>query len=491
MKTDHQRCTNLAYLGTGAIAFAFIGWRWNMALAPLLALPLLMRYTRGCSNGFGLVLAWPLLAIGAGLAMWRTWDLDLWLFFAVPLLRVLFILIPLALDRLARRRLGPLVSTLVFPASMVAFDFVLSFSPFSTVPASAVGLFGNRELSQITSIAGIWGLGFLVYWLAPAFNALAESHFDFKKAGTATILPLAAFGAALAFGAVRIATDPIGVPSVRVAGVGVDHPRDYWNLIDEGTPREKVLALAPELAAIEDELFARSARAVAAGARILTWSEGACVLAEESEPAFVERAQSFARESGVYLAAAVLTLHYGSGISDNKLLMFTPEGRLAFTYVKTISWYPTGSDGRLKVVDTPYGRLGAAICFDMDTPAFAHGLARLDADLVVVPAYDSEGIRPFHTEVGLYRSIENGYSVFRQVADGTSMAVDGRGVVRAVEDWFTGSDHLMIADLPMRREPTLYSATGDLVAWLDVALLAALIVLVIAASLRARRSRSS
>lgn len=491
MKMDRQRLSNLACLGTGAIAFAFIGWRWNMALAPLFALPLLMHYTRGCANGICVVLAWPLLAIGAGLAMWRTWDLDIWLFFVIPPLRALFVLIPLALDRLARRRLRPLASTLVFPASMVAIDLALSLSPFSTVPASAVGLFGNRELSQITSIAGIWGLGFLVYWLAPAFNSLAESHFDFKRAGTATILPFAAFGAALAFGAVRIATDPIGVSSVRVAGVGVDHPRDYWNLIDEGTPRDKVLALTPELAAIEDELFARSSRAVTAGARIVTWSEGACVLTEKGEPAFMVRAQNFARESGVYLAAAVLTLHDGSGISDNKLLMFTPEGRLGFTYVKTISWYPTGSDGRLKVIDTPYGRLGAAICFDMDTPAFAHGLARLGADLVVVPAYDSEGIRPFHTEVGLYRSIENGYSVFRQVADGTSMAVDGRGVVRAMEDWFTGSDHLMIADLPTRRELTLYAATGDLAAWLDVALLAALLVSFIAASRRARRSRSS
>lgn len=155
MKMDRQRLSNLACLGTGAIAFAFIGWRWNMALAPLFALPLLMHYTRGCENGICVVLAWPLLAIGAGLAMWRTWDLDIWLFFVIPPLRALFVLIPLALDRLARRRLRPLASTLVLPASMVAIDLALSLSPFSTVPASAVGLLGNRELSQITSIAGI------------------------------------------------------------------------------------------------------------------------------------------------------------------------------------------------------------------------------------------------------------------------------------------------------------------------------------------------
>jgi len=32
---------------------------------------------------------------------------------------------------------------------------------------------------------------------------------------------------------------------------------------------------------------------------------------------------------------------------------FAPDGHRAFTYMKTTSWYPTGSDGILKTVETP------------------------------------------------------------------------------------------------------------------------------------------
>ncbi|MDP3179807.1 MAG: carbon-nitrogen hydrolase family protein, partial [Spirochaetaceae bacterium] len=193
--------------------------------------------------------------------------------------------------------------------------------------------------------------------------------------------------------------------------------------------------------------------------------------------AFAERAALFAKDRGIYLAAAVLVLHYGSGISDNKVLMFTPEGELAFSYVKTVSWYPTGSDGIPKVVDTPYGRIGAAICFDMDDPRLARRLGKAGADIVLVPAYDTEGIRPFHTEVGLFRAIENGYSVIRQVAEGSSMAVDGRGIVKAFQDYFSTPERIMLVDLPMKGEKTLAAAIGDAFAWLNAILLAALVAL--------------
>jgi apolipoprotein N-acyltransferase len=354
---------------------------------------------------------------------------------------------------------------------MVAIDYALSFSPFATILSGAVGLYGLRELSQIASVAGIWGLGFVAFWLAPALNAFAENGFDLKAAGRATTLPLAVFAAVLAYGAIRIGTAPIGAPTVRVAGVSAEHPRDYWNLIDEGTPREKVLALGQETRSIQDALFEASERAAALGSKIILWSEGACVLNQDEEAAFIERAGGFAKRTGTYLAAAVLTLHYGSGISDNKVLMFTPEGRLAFTYVKTISWYPTGSDGVLKVVDSPWGRIGAAICFDMDTPAFARGFSKLGADIVLVPSYDSAKIRPFHTEVGLYRAVENGWSMFRQVAEGTSMAVDGRGILRGMQDYFAGKDRLFVVDLPVKAEKTVYALVGDVFARLDLALL--------------------
>jgi apolipoprotein N-acyltransferase len=470
----------------GSVLYFFIGWRFNMPLAALVVSPILMFFARRRERWFGVLLVYPLLVLGTGILFWGAWDLELSLFLPIVCLRPLPLLLPLLLDRWARRRIGRLAATLVFPSAMVAIDFALSFTPFATSLSGVVGLFGLRELAQVVSIGGIWDLGFLAWWIAPALCSLGEAGFDLRAASAAFLLPLACLGAALVYGSARIAMAPYGSPTVRVAGVTVEHPRDYWDYIDEKSPREKVLALRPETAAIQDRLFELSARARVAGAKIVVWSEGACVLDEENEGAFVDRAAAFARDQGLYLAAAVLTFHYGSAISDNKVLMFTPEGRLAFSYVKTVSWYPTGSDGIPKVIDSPYGRIGTVICFDMDDPRLARRLGKAGADIVLVPAYDSERIRPFHTEVGLFRAIENGYSVFRQVAEGTSMAVDGRGIVRSFQDYFATSERLMFADLPMKGERTLYAAIGDAFAWLDAILLIALVAAAIRGSPKRR-----
>jgi len=126
-------------------------------------------------------------------------------------------------------------------------------------------------------------------------------------------------------------------------------------------------------------------------------------------------------------------------------------------------------------VVVPYGRIGAAICFDMDFPGFIHRLGQMRADIVLVPAYDREKIRPFHTEVGLLRGVENGFSVVRQTNEGTSMATDGTGRVLARQEFFETRDRLMLTDVPTRRVPTLYSLVGEGFAYAGIVLAGALI----------------
>jgi apolipoprotein N-acyltransferase len=166
--------------------------------------------------------------------------------------------------------------------------------------------------------------------------------------------------------------------------------------------------------------------------------------------------------------------------------MFTPRGELAFTYQKTKSWLPVDSDGVIKTIETPYGTLAAAICFDLDFPGFSRQAAKAGTDIMLVPGYDSERIRPFHTEPALIRGIEGGYSVIRQVNEGASMAADSRGTVLARQDYFMTKDRLMLADVPTRGARTVYGHIGDWFAWISIALFALLAVL---AFHRAKRDR--
>jgi apolipoprotein N-acyltransferase len=178
-----------------------------------------------------------------------------------------------------------------------------------------------------------------------------------------------------------------------------------------------------------------------------------------------------------------IILQYGEGTSDNALALITPEGEIAYTYTKTKSWYPTDSDGLIRSVATPYGRIGGAICFDMDFPGFIHQAGKQGIDILLVPAFDWEPIKPYHTQVGLFRAVENGMSVVRQVNEGTSMAVDYQGRLLAYQDFFTTEDRIMFADVPTQGTKTPYAVLGDYFAYINFAL----VVLLLVVGLRGQR----
>jgi apolipoprotein N-acyltransferase len=462
-------------LAIGSACFTFIGWKFNIPFAAWLAPIFLIRFFRDQKRWYTTLAAIPLLAAASFIQMKGGWDMDPWMEYVFSVLRPAAFLVALYADRALVRRLPRGVSTLVYPAVSLTIEYLIARTPLGSGMAASATQFGFPAVSQLASVTGIWGIGFLAGWLATVINNLWEQRFDLRKSGKMAAVAASVMVLVLAFGSTRMAATRSAAPTVRVGSITVNHQRDYWDWIDKGTPRELVAGYAPELASLEDALFQQSERAVAAGAKVIFWSEGNGVVAEDGEQAFMTRSAAFARQHGVYFAPAVVVLRYGQTISDNKILMFSPEGALAYTYVKTMSWYPTGSDGVLKVVDTPFGRIGSAICFDMDFPAFIHRLATLRADIVLVPAFDREKIRPYHTEVGLLRGVENGFAVIRQTNQGTSMAIDGAGHLLARQEFFETPDRLMLSDVPTRRVPTIYAALGEWFAYVGILLAAALV----------------
>jgi apolipoprotein N-acyltransferase len=474
-------------LAAGSVCFVFVGWRFNVPLASWIAPIFLIRFFRDRPRWVSTLPAIPLLAAASYIQMAGGWDLDAWMIPLFSMLRPAAFLVALYADRALVRRLPKGLATLVYPSAFLAVDYAMSFTPLGTILSASATQFSLPVITQLASVTGLWGIGFLAGWTAAVANLLWESRpqggqsrLDLSTAGRTVPVLAAVLALVAVFGSLRVSLARPASPTVRVAGIAIEHPRDYWDWIDEATPRATVAEYAGELAGIQERLFVSSARAVSAGAKVVFWSEGNCVLTEDTEAAFVERAGRFAKDNGVYLAASVLVLRYGQTISDNKVIMLTPEGTPAFTYVKTMSWYPTGSDGILRTVDTPYGRIGTAVCFDMDFPYFINRFARMGTDIVLVPSFDSERIRPYHTEVGLMRGVENGFSMVRQVSSGSSMAADPWGRLLGQQDYFHTADRLMIVDVPTRGTRTLYGILGDWFAWAGAALAVLLVVLGIA-----------
>ncbi|MFL7793696.1 MAG: nitrilase-related carbon-nitrogen hydrolase [Anaerolineae bacterium] len=450
------------WLVIGCVLFAFVGMRWNVPVAAWLAPVFLIRFFRSRERWISTLAAPLLLAVASFAKFHGGWDLSVPAEIGLSIVLAAPLLIALYVDRALTRKVSGVMGTLVYPAAYTALEFLVGLSPVGTSLSIAVTQFDVLPLIQVASVTGIWGIPFLAGWFASTANALWEGGFDVKKAARPAVAFAVTVAAVLGFGGLRLVALVPQAETVRIAGVTVEQSVDYWTeVIDQGTPEDAVRKHEAAFEALEDALFAESERAAQMGAKIIFWSEANAVIPAERKETFLERAQAFAQGHQVYFVPAMVALKYGESYGENVLAVIGPSGEVAYIYEKTKSWYPTNSDGVLHAIDTPYGRLSTAICFDMDFPSFIHQAARQDVDIMLVPAFDWEQIKSFHTQVGLLRGVENGFSVVRQVNEGLSMAIDHRGRVLAYQDFFTTPNRVMIADVPTQGVETVYGALGD------------------------------
>ena len=186
----------------------------------------------------------------------------------------------------------------------------------------------------------------------------------------------------------------------------------------------------------------------------------------------LSQSQAIAREHGVHLLLgySLLPGDWPKGTDENKTALIDANGDVAWHYLKT---HPVpgashkAGDGKLPVVDTEFGRLSNAICYDLDFPNLIRQAGRAGVDLFLAPSWDWRAIDPLHTRMAIVRAIENGFALVRPTGMGLSIAADRYGRVLASADHFDETpDRLVMAHVPILGAATLYAKTGDWFAWL-------------------------
>jgi apolipoprotein N-acyltransferase len=316
---------------------------------------------------------------------------------------------------------------------------------------------------------------FLIGWFAAVVNQALDQPRNLR--------PLAAFAVAylmvLLGGGARLALFPPSSPSVRIASLSpAEEPQqpafnDLQAILAGTATSAQVSAFRNASAAVANDLLSRSALEASAGAKIIFWSESAVYVLAEDEPALLARGRELARTDHVYLGATLGTWTPGAPKPfQNKLVLIEPDGSVAWQYLKA---HPTPgpeaaaalrSDGKLTWIDSPYGRIVGAICYDMDFPSLMAQAGADRADLVISPAADWRAIDPRHTEMASFRAIEQGFNLARQTSQGLSAAYDYEGHQLAQMDQFQAQELTMVAQLPIRGVRTLYSLLGNWLAWL-------------------------
>jgi deaminated glutathione amidase len=148
---------------------------------------------------------------------------------------------------------------------------------------------------------------------------------------------------------------------------------------------------------------------------------------------------AIARDAGIWLHAGSAPFASDAGRRRvNRSLIFRPDGTLAARYDKVHMFdvdLPTGESWResaaydggeaLVLVDTPPGRLGLSICFDLRFPELYAALAAGGAGIIAVPAAFTVPTGAAHWHILLRaRAIETGCYVVAAAQGGTH--ADGR-----------------------------------------------------------------
>lgn len=431
----------------------------------------MMAWVRSNKLSWGLLLSWAssILAVAIfTLPVAHLWEGTPIYWVVVGIVGSLFFL-PFAVDRLISRRFSGILSTLVFPLTWVSVEYLSSSSPYmGTAYVLALTQFESPLLTQISSVMGIWGISFLVVWLAPVVCLALENGFEWSRVARPVSLFLVVLVAVLCFGGIRLGLDRPASSTVRVAGV-IASSRD-------GTLESGVSLLNTYIPP-----------ATAAGAKIIITHEVAILIAAEDEAVLIGAGQELARQEGVYLLLGLQVEDKGRRLPyEDKTVFISPDGELLSEYTKQrlmpgeLSYYIRG-EGHVPVHETPYGKIASIICSDAGFPDYVRRqVGRSNVDILLVPAWDFSGAEQIWSHYISFRAIENGFAMFRVVREGLTLAVDQRGRPLVQSNYFVNDQPIIYADLPTEGRKTAYSLMGDWFAWLSIAGLVLLLVISIA-----------
>jgi apolipoprotein N-acyltransferase len=468
-------------VGAALLPFAHIQTVWPVAawLSPVF----LIRFARTQRLGVGLPPILLAQCIGAAIGVrndFTTVPVGPILAGIILAYGILFSL-PFVLDRLLAFRLGAVPRTLVYPLAAVALDLLLLFTPFYTYGSPAYSQYGDLALMQLLSLTGMWGLTFLISWLAPAVNEVWEKGASWPVLRY-SLLP---FGLVLAgvllYGNARLAFTPSS-PVVRVAGLTPD--RALWSYLpvreiaQSGAAERE--ARRPEMLQIVEDLLARTGREAQAGAKIVSWSETAAFILEEDESTVLERARALAREHEIYLQVGLMVIRRTAEFpfGENRAIMIDPGGSVVWDYHKA---YPVPVGDGFEIApgpaivpytDTPHGRLAGVICYDMDVVPYMRQAGMAGVGLVLAPADDWLAIQDDHAHISAFRAVENGFSLLRPTSKGITLALDPLGRELARGEYYASDRLSVVAAVPIRAMPTIYSQIGDVFAYACVLALA-------------------
>ena len=170
----------------------------------------------------------------------------------------------------------------------------------------------------------------------------------------------------------------------------------------------------------------------------------------------------------------------------NTTFVISTNGEVVFKQAKSvpIQFFKDGLRApEQRVWESPWGKIGICICYDLSYARVTDELVRQGAQLLIVPTMDvadwGRHQHELHARIAPVRAAEYGVPIFRVASSGISQGVDCNGWVRASAP-FPGEGEMIFFGVNLRPErhgslpldrwlaPLCLAVTGFFVVWLAV-----------------------
>jgi apolipoprotein N-acyltransferase len=368
----------------------------------------------------------------------------------------------LARGLLLRGRTGTAV--LAVPALWVLGEYAVSLLlPHGAWWSLAYTQADVRPVVQLATLTGVWGITYLLIATPIALAALAVA----PRAALACLL--AVLAAAGGWSGWSLSRPPGAGEALTVGLVAVEQSDDGLP-IDQASGRDLLARYLPRVTGL-----------AARGARVVVLPEKVFGVTDATLPRLVDAFRPVTSGGTVVVVGAV---RRRADTASNVALVLGAGGAVT-TYAKQHlvpgleDWYTPGHADL--VVD---GRLGVAICKDLDFPGLVRRYRARGATLLLVPALDFTSDGWLHSRMALMRGVEDGLTVVRAAGAGRLTVTDARGRVRG--EATTGDAELLVTMTPAA-PGTVYARTGD---WFPIAASSLLLLALWSVRRRATPSRT-
>jgi apolipoprotein N-acyltransferase len=168
-----------------------------------------------------------------------------------------------------------------------------------------------------------------------------------------------------------------------------------------------------------------------------------------------DRLKQWCRQAKRYLVVGGKEPSPGGADFYNTAYVVAPNGQVVFRQAKAvpIQFFKDGLPAaEQRVWDSPWGRLGICVCYDLSYTRVTDRLVRQGAQGLVVPTMDAAGWgeaeHRLHARVAPVRAAEYRVPIFRLASSGISQCVDAGGRVTASAP-FPGEQAIVAGELAL------------------------------------------